>query len=72
MKKRLYVDGMHCENCVKGLKSVLEEDLNGISVINVDLNGGYADVDLSEDLGFEEIAKAVAELDFELKKIEEV
>ena len=45
MKKRLMVEGMHCANCVKGLNDVLTEDLEGVEVLEISLEGKYADID---------------------------
>lgn len=69
MKKRFYINGMHCENCAKGLKSILEEDLSGISVLEVNYNENYVDVDVEGSVDFNDIADAVSELDFSLVKI---
>lgn len=69
MKKRLIVEGMHCENCVKGLRAVLTEDVEGINVENIDLSGGYADVDVSDSVSDDELKSAVEELGFTLKEI---
>ena len=38
MKKRLVIEGMHCANCVKGLNAVLTEDVDGIEVIEINLD----------------------------------
>lgn len=30
MRKKLNIEGMHCENCVRGLRDVLTEDVSGV------------------------------------------
>ncbi len=37
MKKTLIVDGMSCMNCVKHLREALEEDIQGVKVIDINL-----------------------------------
>ena len=72
MKKRLMVEGMHCANCVKGLNAVLSEDVEGLEVIEISLDGGYADVEVAETVGDEVLKEAVEELGFELKDIKNI
>lgn len=72
MKKRLIVDGMHCENCVKGLNAVLSEDVEGVKVLDISLDGGYADVDVDDTVKDEAIKDAVEDLGFELKEIKNI
>lgn len=69
MKKRLIVEGMHCENCVRGLRDVLTEDIEGVVVENIDLSGGYADVDVKDGVSDGDLKSAVEELGFTLKDI---
>lgn len=72
MKKRLMVEGMHCANCVKGLNAVLSEDVEGLEVIEISLDGGYADVEVAETVGDGVLKEAVEELGFELKDIKNI
>ncbi len=72
MKKRLIIEGMHCENCVKGLNAVLSEDIEGTEVIEINLEGGYADLDLEENVSDKALKDAVEELGFELKEIKNI
>ena len=72
MKKRLIVDGMHCENCVRGLNDVLSEDVEGLEVIEIKLDGGYADVEVDENVGDDVLKAAVEELGFELKEVKNI
>lgn len=69
MKKRLMVEGMHCMNCVKGLRDVLTEDLESVDVVEISLEGKYADVDVADSVTDDQLKSAVEELGFELKEI---
>lgn len=71
MKKRLLIEGMHCQNCVKGLEAVLSEDIVGVNVIDISLEGKYADVDIDSGVTDESLKLAVEELGFSLVGIEE-
>ena len=69
MKKRLMVEGMHCANCVKGLNDVLTEDFEGVEVLEISLEGKYADIDAADSVSDDQLKAAVEELGFELKEI---
>lgn len=71
MRKKLNIEGMHCENCVRGLRDVLTEDVSGVKVEDISLEGGYAIVDLDENVDLDSIKSAVAELEFTLTSVEE-
>ena len=70
MKRKLLIEGMHCENCVKGLNAVLTEDLEGVEVDEISLDGKYAIIESDEDLSEDELRDAIEELGFELKGVE--
>ncbi|CAK7043491.1 MAG: hypothetical protein PEPC_01853 [Peptostreptococcus russellii] len=72
MKKRLVIEGMHCANCVKGLNAVLTEDVDGIEVIEINLDGGYADIKMDNNIEDSILKEAVEELGFELKEIKSI
>lgn len=72
MKKRLIIEGMHCENCVKGLNAVLTEDVEGLEVVEINLDGGYADVEVDDKVSEDILKDAVEELGFELKEIKNI
>lgn len=72
MKKRLFIEGMHCMNCVKGLETVLTEDIDGVKVDMISLEENYADVDVDDGVTDEALKIAVEELDFKLVGIEEI
>lgn len=63
------VEGMHCVNCVKGLNDVLTEDLEGVKVLEISLEGKYADIDVDDKVSDDQLKAAVEEFGFELKEI---
>ncbi|HHI5802089.1 TPA: heavy-metal-associated domain-containing protein [Clostridioides difficile] len=70
MKKKLLVEGMSCGHCVNHLKTALTEDIDGIEVLDVDLENKHASVDMKDDVSIEKLKDVIAELGFELKGIE--
>ena len=70
MKKKLLVEGMSCGHCVNHLKTALTEDIEGVNVKEVSLEGKYAIVEVKEDVNIEELKNVISELDFELVGIE--
>ncbi|WP_373598818.1 heavy-metal-associated domain-containing protein [Paraclostridium bifermentans] len=70
MRKKLLVDGMTCMNCVRHLKEALEEDINGVKVIDVNLEGKYAIVEVEENVTDDMIKSVIDDLGYELKGIE--
>ena len=53
MEKKLLIEGMSCNHCVNHVKTALTEDIKGIDVKEVSLDGKYALKALIADLGFE-------------------
>ena len=45
MKRKLSIEGMKCSHCVGRLTDVLTEDIEGVEVLEVNLDGKYAIVD---------------------------
>ena len=67
MEKKLLIEGMSCNHCVNHVKTALTEDIKGIDVKEVNLDGKYALVDgVNED----ELKALIADLGFELKAIQ--
>jgi copper chaperone len=62
---KIQIDGMHCEHCVKSIKSALSE-IKGIESADVDLKGGFA---LIKGFGFDiqTILTAIDELGYTVK-----
>ncbi|CEJ72540.1 heavy-metal transport/detoxification protein [[Clostridium] sordellii] len=70
MRKKLLVDGMSCMNCVRHLKDALEEDINGVKVIDISLDNKYAIIDTDENVTDDMLKDVIADLGYELKGIE--
>jgi len=69
MQKKLLIDGMSCGHCVNHLKTALTEDIKGVQVIEVNLDGKYAVVEMEDMVIKEELNSVIEELGFELKGI---
>ncbi|CEQ23124.1 heavy-metal transport/detoxification protein [[Clostridium] sordellii] len=70
MRKKLLVDGMSCMNCVRHLKDALEEDINGVKVIDISLDNKYAIIDTDENVTDDMLKDVIVDLGYELKGIE--
>lgn len=70
MKKKLYIEGMSCDHCVKHVKDALSE-IPGISSVEVDLKNKYAVVASTTEISDDALKNAVVEeAGYELIKIE--
>ncbi|MRZ80554.1 heavy metal-associated domain protein [Paeniclostridium sordellii] len=70
MRKKLLVDGMSCMNCVRHLKDALEEDMNGVKVIDISLDNKYAIIETGESVTDDMLKDVIVDLGYELKGIE--
>ena len=70
MRKKLLVDGMSCMNCVRHLKDALEEDINGVKVIDISLDNKYAIIETGESVTDDMLKAVIVDLGYELKGIE--
>lgn len=70
MRKKLLVDGMSCMNCVRHLKDALEEDINGVKVIDISLDNKYAIIETDESVTDDMLKDLIVDLGYELKGIE--
>ena len=70
MKKKLLVEGMSCGHCVNHLKTALTEDIQGVQVLEVSLEGKYAVVDMQDSVTEEALRAVIEDLGYELKGIE--
>ncbi len=70
MKKKLLVEGMSCGHCVNHLKTALTEDIQGVEVLEVSLEGKYAVVDMQDCVTEEALRAVIEDLGYELKGIE--
>ena len=70
MEKKLLIEGMSCNHCVNHVKTALTEDIKGIDVKEVNLDGKYALVDMADGANEDELKALIADLGFELKAIQ--
>lgn len=70
MKKKLLVEGMSCGHCVNHLKTALTEDIEGVEVLEVSLDGKYAIVETQDNVTDADIKSVIDDLGYELKGIE--
>lgn len=70
MTKKVFIEGMSCGHCAGHVKGALEE-LEGVKSAEVSLEEKVATVDLSQEVDNDKIKEAIAELEFEVVKIEE-
>ena len=70
MKKKLLVEGMSCGHCVNHLKTALTENIQGVEVLEVSLEGKYAVVDMQDSVTEEALRAVIEDLGYELKGIE--
>ncbi len=70
MKKRLSIEGMKCSHCVGNLTDVLTEDIEGVEVLEVSLEGKYAIVDMEDSVDMEKVKELIEDLGFQLISVE--
>ena len=66
MEKKLLIEGMSCNHCVNHVKTALTEDIKGIDVKEVNLDGKYALVDMADGVNEDELKALIADLGFDL------
>jgi len=69
MKKKMKIEGMSCEHCVKRVKNALEE-ITGISNVEVDLDSKIAKFDATDDVKDSDIKYAVEEAGYDVVNVE--
>lgn len=69
MKKKIAIEGMSCQHCVSHVKEALSE-LNGVTSVEVDLEGKSAVLEASGEVKDEDIKFAVDDAGYEVVKIE--
>lgn len=67
MKKKISIEGMSCEHCVAHVKNALE-GIDGVSAVEVDLEGKYATVET--EVNNEILKEAIEEEGYDVVKIE--
>ena len=70
MKRKLSIEGMKCSHCVGNLKDVLTEDISGVDVLEVNLEGKYALVDMDDSVDVKKVEELIEDLGFQLTGVE--
>lgn len=70
MKRKLFIEGMRCSHCVGNLTDVLTEDITGVKVLEVNLEGKYAIVDMDDSVDIEQVKALIEDLGFNLISVE--
>lgn len=70
MKRKLSIEGMKCSHCVGNLTDVLTEDIEGVEVLEVNLDGKYAIVDMDDSVDIEKVRALIEDLGFNLISVE--
>lgn len=68
MVKKITIEGMSCQHCVRHVKEALEE-LEGVLSANVSLESKTAEIELNQDVADEKIKAAVSEAGYEVTSI---
>ena len=69
MKKRINVEGMMCQHCVKHVQQALEK-VTGVESVDVSLEEKRADVTCTPDASIDDMKEAVTEAGYEVTGIE--
>ena len=67
MEKKIMIEGMMCMHCVKHVTDALN-NVEGVEVKEVSLDGGYALIDLTNDVDDETLAKSIEEAGYKVIK----
>jgi len=71
MKKKLYIEGMSCQHCVMHVTNALKE-LEGVETVEVNLEGKYAVVELSQNMDEPVLRNALDDAGYDLIKVEDI
>ena len=69
MTKTVYIDGMMCKHCAASVKKALEA-IDGVTLVDVDLENKKATVSLSADIANDVIEKAIKDEGYTVTKID--
>lgn len=69
-RKKFKIEGMSCGNCIKHIKDALTEDIQGIKVIEVNLENKYATIEVDDSISDEQIKAVIADLGYTVTSIE--
>mgnify|MGYP000268252742 FL=1 len=70
MKRKLSIEGMKCSHCVGNLKDVLTADRSVVDVLEVNLEGKYALVDMDDSVDVKKVQELIEDLGFQLTGVE--
>ncbi|HBN82884.1 MAG TPA: heavy metal transport/detoxification protein [Clostridiales bacterium] len=68
MKKKVGIEGMTCDHCVKRVENALKE-LDGVKNVKVNLKKKTADMELEVDLSSDKIKAAVEDAGYEVTDV---
>ncbi len=69
MKKKIFIEGMSCQNCVRHVRTALER-LEGVAVMEINLEGQYAIV--NADIRDSIFVTGIEEMGYEVTSVEEI
>lgn len=69
MKKKVYIEGMSCNNCVRHVHEALVQ-IDGVKDAKVSLEGKFAEIELTHDIEDKTIRDAIEDAGYEVTKIE--
>jgi len=69
MAKKIHIEGMSCDHCVKHVTTALIE-VDGVKDVKVDLKGKVAEVELAGTVDDSKLKEAVEEAGYEVTGIE--
>ena len=70
MEKKLLIEGMSCNHCVNHVRTALTEDIKGVEVREVSLDGKYAIVNMDDSVKEEELKALIEDLGSQLIAIQ--
>ena len=70
MIKKIHIEGMSCNHCVRHVEEALKE-IDGVKAVNVDLQKKLAMVELASEIQDEKFKSAIDDAGYEVVKIEE-
>ena len=70
MKRKLSIEGMKCSHCVGNLRDVLTEDIAGVEVLEINLEGKYAIVNMEDSVDIDKVRELIEYLVFQLISVE--
>ena len=68
MKKKINIEGMSCEHCVKHVTNALN-DLDQVTNVTVDLKGNSATIELTDNVSDGEIKHVLDEAGYDLVSV---